>query len=800
MSRIGVGVGAGLWRRRAGGGGEPLPLRVVTAPNWHPTGMQSASGSNTRFISRRPIYIGIGGASELVCSYFNAWAGVGGSGAFTVVSHAIEAGNGSMSVPVTLDGGVNRSKSIPFGASDVQADPVLPSAFGLTSFAEGSLYWERIVFDVPAGNTYPANVPRRAGYTGMAAYSCDPASFPSLTADGTGALDATGKTLITGKTFGSIVLGRPLTAGTRHFGNVGDSFTRDSDMETAAGTYTLRLFADVFERAMLDFKGDLSGLYGFINFGIYGTGVNSYNPANDARRPYYKYCTDMHDEYGTNDTGATNLAALQGRLQALWGAYVEEGVERIWRTKLWSVATSTDGWATEANQTVPASAMPGGIRYELNAWFDAKGADGTLAGVIPWGRSRAPSNFEKLRTSDNVSGWIVGGGHPSSGIGVPMMASEARSIMIPAPTAVPSQVGNLSVSASDTALTATWDAATNSPSDHLVELSSDGGSTWAPIHTYEPCTTYKWTGLTPSTAYRVRVTAINCKGSGPVSSVVVVSTQATPSGLPLDGLSAAPVQALSSRRLRSAYTGPAYYGRRMADGLEAPIGFDAAGDLDANWLLRWAMGGDVLLKRTYDQSGGGFDQTAAYTSGSVASWPILVQAGVLNTVGGRAAPLFVNTRAFPVSTLPAVPANNARSLVTVVRPLALSQQGIIGAGGAGSYHVEMASNGRINLLKYLSANILTSTGAALAANDSTLVSVAYDGTNAAIWLDKVASGAAVNAQTFTGTRTATYGNLDPNTFGSVNGYVTERIIWDGAALSTPDRQAVENSAAAYWST
>ncbi|WP_428029828.1 fibronectin type III domain-containing protein [Ancylobacter sp.] len=772
----------------------------MTAPNWHPTGMQSASGSNTRFISRRPIYIGIGGASELVCSYFNAWAGVGGSGAFTVVSAAIEAGNGSMSVPVTFDGGANRSKSIPLGTSDVQSDPILPSAFGLTKFDAGTLFWERLVFDAPTGNTYPANVPRRAGYAGMAAYSCDPATFPALVADGVGALDATGKTLISGKTFGAIVLGRPLTAGGRHFGSTGDSFTRDSDQETAAGTYPLRLFADVFERAMIDFKGDLSGLYPYINFGIFGTGVNSYDPAADPRRPYYKYCTDMHDEYGTNDTGGTNLAALQGRLQALWGAYVAEGVERIWRTKLWPIATSTDSYATEANQTVVASQQPGGIRFELNAWFDTKAGDGTLAGVIPWGRSRAPTNFEKYRVSDNVASWIVGGGHPSNAIGVPMMASEARSIMIPAPTAVPSQVANLALSASDVAITATWDATTNSPSDHLVELSSDGGSTWAPIHTYEPCTTYKWTGLTPSTSYRVRVTAINCKGAGPVSSVVVVSTQATPSGLTLDGLSAAPVQALSSRRLRSAYTGPAYYGRRMADGLEAPIGFDANGDLDAAWLLRWALGGDVLLKRAYDQSGGGFDQTAAYTSGSVASWPILAQAGVLNTVGGRAAPLFTNPRAFPNSTLSAVPANNARSIVAVLRLLALSQQGIIGAGGSGSYHAEVTSGGRVNLQKYLTTNILTSTGAVIAANDTTLVSVAYDGTNAAIWLDKIASGAAVNAQTFAGTRTVTYGTLDPNTFGSVNGYVPERVTWDGAALSTPDRQAVENSAAAYWST
>lgn len=798
----GYGYGFGTWRRRAGGGGgAPLPLKVVTAPNWHPTGMQSASGSNTRFISRRPIYIGIGGASELVCSYFNAWAGVGGSGAFTVISHAIEAGNGSMSVPVTLDGGVNRSKSIPLGTSDVQSDPILPSAFGLTSFAAGALFWERIVFDVPAGNTYPANVPRRAGYTGMAAYSCDPAAFPALTADGTGALDATGKTLTSGKTFGSIVLGRPLVAGTRHFGNVGDSFTRDSDQETAAGNFPLRLFADVFERAMLDFKGDLSGLYGFINFGIYGTGVNSYNPAADARRPYYKYCTDMHDEYGTNDTGATNLAALQGRLQALWGAYVEEGVERIWRTKLWSVATTTDGYATEANQTVVASQLPGGIRYEINAWFDAKSADGTLAGVIPWGRSRAPSNFEKYRTSDNVASWIVAGGHPSNAIGVPMMASEARSIMIPAPTAVPSQVANLALSASDTAITATWDDATNSPSDHLVELSADGGSTWAPIHTYEPCTTYKWTGLTPATSYRARVTAINCKGQGGVSSVVVVSTQATPSGLPLDGLSAAPVQALSSRRLLSAYTGPAYYGRRMADGLEAPIGFDAAGDLDAAWLLRWALGGDVLLKRAEDLTGNGNSQSAAYVSSSVSEWPLLVQGGVLNTVGGKASPLFASPRHFRLGVLTSVPPSNARSIVAVARLLALSQQGLIGGGATGSYHAEVNSGGRVNLLKYLSTNILTSTGAVIVANDTTLVSVAYDGTNAAIWLDKVASGAAVNAQTFSGAAAATYGNLSAgNSFGAVNGYIPERITWDGAALSTPDRQAVENSAAAYWST
>lgn len=780
-------------------GPAPTVMRAVTAPNWHATSI-SSMGTKRRGILRRPVFIGVGGATSLVPSYFNSYATqpINATGnAITIVSAAIEKGDASISVPVMF--GASRSRTLQYNDADVQADPILPAQFGLARFDGGTQFWERIVYEVAVNNQgVPGNIPMRTGFVGFTGYTYDPATDIVTTADGVGPLNGTGKTAITGKGFGGIILGTT-EASNRHFGCVGDSYTRDSDGETPAGKYPLRLFADVFERAMCDRLGSPQSLYGFVNFGVYGTGCSGYTSAQpDPRRPYYKYFSDMYEEYGQNSVANDTLATTQTSLSNLWAVFKTEGVARIWRTKYWPHVTSTDGYLTYANQTKGTLSQPGGKKVVLNDWFDAKAADGTLAGVIQCGRIRAPHDPELYRCGNQQDAWSTFvSNHPSNSAGIQMMADEGRTTMIPNPQAAPGAVVGLVVTASDTTITATWSAATHAPSDHKVEISSDAGSTWTAVRTYDPMTGHCWSGLTPGTAYKIRVTPINCKGVGVVTTADISTAAPFPATF-VDLMSVSPAQVISSRRLKANYTGGAYYVRRDLDGLEAEIRFTASGDLDTAHLMAFARGGDVKVRFANDQSGNGWRQWAANDSGTTEPWPRIVVGGVLKGLNGRASCKLETDQAFRFSALTTTPPGNARSVVTVVQP-DLKDCGIVGGGIGGGYTLLIGNGGTVTLTSLFGTSILSSTAAVPLAGAASLVSCTYDGTTASLWINTTAAGTATKAQVFSGTGSATLGSLkNGDNYGSMRGYLAERIVWDGTVPSAADRQAAEESATTYW--
>ena len=82
-----------------------------------------------------------------------------------------------------------------------------------------------------------------------------------------------------------------------------------------------------------------------------------------------------------------------------------------------------------------------------------------------------------------------------------------------------------------TSMQLSWLAPTSnggsSITDYRIETSTDNGSSWSSIsRSVSTALNYNVTGLTPATAYRYRVTAINSVGAGTVSSVVAGTTLA----------------------------------------------------------------------------------------------------------------------------------------------------------------------------------------------------------------------------------------------------------------------------------
>lgn len=780
------------------------PVQAVTAPNYLATALSSTVGTTVRWEVRRPFYISKYGASELILSYCNDYAtraGGAAGNAMTINSAAIEKDGGTCT-QLTFDAGVNTSKTLAYGDTDIQTDRLIPGAFGLTEFTPGDLYWERLVYELPlTTSTYPLVATIQSLFTGFAAYKMTTGT--AATAVGTGALVATGKTAVSGvKIFCGVVLGRPVTSGKAYI-NANTSTDRDQDAPVAAGALPLNLFAGVFERSMLDQFSTVSNISPFINAAVFGTVIKGYVGSTDRRKAYYKYTTDFLDGYGINDAaGTTTLQELKDALTALWATYkTEVPAGRIWRNKLRPDVTSTDAFATYGNQTVGAKSQSGGIIYDINVWFDTRRTAGDVEGVIPVGRFRNPANFEQVRVSDGVANWMISSDnvHPTAGVGFPALASETRCIMHVVQSAVPAALSGVTVAASDTTITAVWTKPANAPTDYLVEIRLTSGGAWTSVHTWDDAPTYCWTGLTSGTSYDISITPINYKGSGSAYTATQ-ATAATPSGLVLDGLATAPVQAISTRRLRSAYSGPVFHVRRLYDGLETAVYFNAAGDLDTAFLLGWANGGDVILKRAYDQMAAANHELALYTSKSVATWPTLVQAGVLKAVNGKAAPYYDGARYFSTSSLSSVPAANTRSGVMAIHfPVQpASAAAVLGGGATSGFHMAVQTNDRMSMEKKSVIAILSP--ATTMGRNPTAISFTYDGANAQIWKDGTSIGTASSAQTFSGSGTVPLGvgnNADSGSF--IIGYEPERVIWD-AVPSVGDRQAVENSARTYWGT
>jgi lysophospholipase L1-like esterase len=79
--------------------------------------------------------------------------------------------------------------------------------------------------------------------------------------------------------------------------------------------------------------------------------------------------TDFVCEYGVNDVqNGYTLAQIQANLQKIWALGTALGA-RVWQTTITPKTTSTDGYATTANQTRATGFELGGVCDQLNDWI-----------------------------------------------------------------------------------------------------------------------------------------------------------------------------------------------------------------------------------------------------------------------------------------------------------------------------------------------------------------------------------------------------------------------------------------------
>ena len=91
--------------------------------------------------------------------------------------------------------------------------------------------------------------------------------------------------------------------------------------------------------------------------------------------------------------------------------------------------------------------------------------------------------------------------------------------------------------------------------------------------------------------------------------------------------------AYSLRKLDKNYSGYAIKVRESGSGTLADIGFDSNGDLDIAALTAHTTTNNGAVSIWYDQSGKGRNLQGSVLA--VAEWPLIVSAGVINTVNGK---------------------------------------------------------------------------------------------------------------------------------------------------------------------
>lgn len=383
-------------------GGNVYPLRFASPTNTvqNRAGV-AASGVYTNVRSRMPIWIGSADMSELKLvflgwyteniSFFENYPN-----AYSIVKCALEKDGATSSVPVTFGG--LRTKTIAAGDTDITSDSISPDAFGLSKFTRGDKYWVRLEVSVSAaGQHLPRGDLIYTSYGAAVGLAIDPASFVGGVVDGYGSMSFVSGWQNFQYPLTPIVIGRPMASAV-HPVAIGDSIISGATDTTAAnGGFG-------WSRSLTDADG-VSNPRGGLKIGTSGGTGAAWNSGTYAKpQALLKYATVAVEEFGTNVFITAQPASVaQAILDPIWTKLAAEGLPIV-RTKLVPRTTSTDSWATAANQTPSNAAwLSGGGARALNDWIDTQSA--RFVAIV----SQSDVRTSATQSSDDYYKWLTDG-------------------------------------------------------------------------------------------------------------------------------------------------------------------------------------------------------------------------------------------------------------------------------------------------------------------------------------------------------------------------------------------------------
>lgn len=362
-----------------GGGNTPLTfLRVVTPMNGGSTaGGLAASGTQNTFAFYTPFEIAQD-CSKIVLS-FNAWGmSNGGEGvttnAITIIDAAIDTGSVTSAATFVANG-----TTVAGGAVDFQSDAISPPT-GKTRFTRGEIYGLKLKVSVPATTGVLPSMINGPGSSvaNWQSLRYDPA-VTTLSATATpGVYTSTGTTPGT-----SSLQYRPVFLGFPYIDQLSIIATGDSEIAALTDTCATCINGNgYFQRGLTDLDG-ISNPRPAINFSLSGDATSAFNGTNTKWQQYIKYVNSGFNGLGTNEIGGattfTGTTALQLSIVQLMR---QGGLVRMIRPELFPNTTSTDSFATVANQTGQAGWTPGALASQIITWFSTKLNDAIFTGVL----------------------------------------------------------------------------------------------------------------------------------------------------------------------------------------------------------------------------------------------------------------------------------------------------------------------------------------------------------------------------------------------------------------------------------
>ncbi len=401
-------------------------LRVATTFN-APQSYRFLDAARDRFAVRQP-HIYARDMSSLILSFYSGYMtanGTGGLGnSYTVHECAIEGPSGD-TVRAYFRG--SPSKVIYDQDVDHQTDRIDISSLNLQ---EGDIFYIKVILGVDAvGLYFPASTYISATYTGAAQYikynSADTVLSDIMTAGDFTYTGVSPANVSTG--FTPVVVGVNANTTQKSFIIMGDSIGI-GDGDNGTGRTVPEAGKGFAQRTMAYGENFLPS----VNFSITNTKATDVG-AQWLWRCYSKYVDVAITELGTNDIGSSSspvnsLSTIENTLSNIWSANTINGVSDIIYSKVLQRSTSTDSWATEANQTVLPLWVSGEVAEQLNDWADTKVADSTITAALDYSSMNAAIDPYKWSVDGTVGYSTTDGIHPSYN-GADLMAGELRAVI-----------------------------------------------------------------------------------------------------------------------------------------------------------------------------------------------------------------------------------------------------------------------------------------------------------------------------------------------------------------------------------
>lgn len=422
-------------------GGPPRP---VANKAWAPGAFSPYDFSDARYsgCNTRTLHHAVGWVEQLQLQYAN-WrlAPAEQIGASTIYVRAAIEYAGAF-YPVTFNGGAPEA-TIERGAM-VTSDPVA----GL--LIPGDDFYVRTLVRVSPGDRWP--LVRAVSATDAAEYGGADAT-PDKTLSGT---------IAAGAAFGYSPAG---IIGRQRDPRNAVALVGDSIMVTAASTDAAGNVGWA-ERA-------LAGRCGIVNIAHGGDTAAAFVASHRLRAGLLRGVQKAICNYAVNDIAATpNLATIKGYLTAVWTILADAGLQ-VEQTTITPQSTSTDDWATTANQTPYANSGPASIRTDLNAWIRTVppplSGYKEVADIVE--TARDSGKWKNDGSTANL--WTVDGTHLSDygaqQVAAALDIASFTAPAVPLPTAAPGTPGDVIT------VTLSTDTSAYADGDILADLQAVGG-------------------------------------------------------------------------------------------------------------------------------------------------------------------------------------------------------------------------------------------------------------------------------------------------------------------------------------